>query len=174
MVTIPSVIFLYLAGFGKSRQGWHFFLSYFELTLAAFSVEMSWFTEQLQRNVSNNLTANISLVAWGVYCLRCKTFFFLSFFFSVNLPGCAQMHVRMRKNLSISPQSFDQPNFSLAMLSWCINWQKPHRWHFQIADSNAFLSFLVVGRESKENAKQHHPFPKNVHANLTETKVLSK
>lgn len=35
-----------------------FFFLLFELTLAAFSVEMSSFREQLQRNVSNDLTAN--------------------------------------------------------------------------------------------------------------------
>lgn len=116
-----------------------FFFLQFELILAAFSVEMSSFREQLQRNVSNDLTANISLVAWGVYCLCCKTLWIM-FFLGVSLPDCAQMHICVRKKLFMSPQSFDQPNFSLAMVSWCIIWQKPCRLHFQTADSKAFLS----------------------------------
>ncbi len=60
----------------------------------------------------------------------------------------------VRKNLF---QGFDQPNFRLAMVSRCIIWQKPHRWHFQTADSNAFLClflYAVVGREFKVNAKR--------------------
>lgn len=55
-------------------------------------MEMSSFREQLQRNVSNDLTANISLVARGVYYLRCKTLWIM-FFFNVSLPVCAQMHI---------------------------------------------------------------------------------
>lgn len=144
-----------------------FFLQ-FELILAAFSVEMSSFREQLQRNVSNDLTANISLVAWGVYCLRCKTLWIM-FFLVASLPDCAQMHICMRKNLSMSPQSFDQPNFSLAMVSWCIIWQKPRRLHYQTADSKAFLSrsrCLSLAENLKRMQSEWvifpHPFPVNM------------
>lgn len=116
MVPKLSAVFLYLAGFGEGRVG--IFLR-FELTLAAFSMEMSSFREQLQRNVSNDLTANISLVALGVYCLRRKTLWII-FLFSVSLLVCAQMHICMRKNVSMNAQGFDQPNFRLAMVSGCI------------------------------------------------------
>lgn len=66
------------------------------MNLAAFSVEMSWFREQLQRNVSSDLTANISSVARGVYCLHFKTLCPM-FFFNVSLPVCTHAYLCKEK-----------------------------------------------------------------------------
>lgn len=72
----------------------------------------------------------------------------------------------VRKNLF---QGFDQPNFRLAMVSRCIIWQKPHRWHFQTADSNAFssLSLCLLLAENLRWMQSEcviflHPFPMNM------------
>lgn len=56
-------------------------------------------------------------------------------------------------------------------LQWChgVIWQKPHRWHFQTADSNAFLSrsqCLVLAENLKRMQSECviflHPFPMNM------------